>query len=286
MRKASILFFSILLTLSLTASSNVKGYLFIIGGGDRPEGMMKKFVELAGMFQSGKIIVFPMASSVPKETGPAQIAELKKVGAKKVEYRVLTRAQALKPENAKILDDAGGVFFPGGVQSRLVNILFGTPLHKKLLQMYEEGCVIGGTSAGAAVMSEVMITGDEKRKTEEGHDFETIEAANVVTSPGLGFIKMVIVDQHFATRKRHNRLISLVADNPQLLGLGIDESTAVIVRPNQTFEIIGQKNVIVYDASQAKIKILPSRQVSFSKMIMHVLISGDKFDLRAREVVE
>jgi len=166
-----------------------------------------------------------------------------------------------------------------------MDILIDTPIHKKLLEIYEKGAVIGGTSAGAAVMSEIMITGDEKREVEEGHAFETIQANNIVTVRGFGFIKTAIIDQHFVRRKRHNRLISLVAENPRLLGVGIDESTAIIYAPDEIFEVVGERNVIVYDATQAQIRISPSQLLNGFNIIMHILSSGDRFNLKTKEVI-
>jgi cyanophycinase len=282
MKKLFVFIVSLFLSVSSPALSSTKGYLFIIGGGSRS---MKRFVELSKNFNSGKIIVFPMASSVPAEVGPEQAEQLRQLGAENVECHILTREQALKEESAAVLNDAGGVFFSGGVQSRLTAVLIDTPVHKKLLQLYTEGAVIGGTSAGAAVMSEVMITGDEKREAEEGHAFETLQADNVVTIRGFGFIQGAIIDQHFVRRKRHNRLISLVAENLKLLGIGIDESTAIIVGPDNTFEVVGERNVIVFDASRAKVKIGPSQTISGSNMIMHILQNGDRFDLKTRKVL-
>jgi len=265
--------------------SGTKGYLFIIGGGERPESMMRRFVDLAGRFGSGKIILFPMASSEPAETGASLAAEFKGLGATQVESHILTREQALAEESVHILDDAGGVFFSGGDQSRQIAVLRGTPVHRALLALYQKGCVMAGTSAGAAVMSEVMITGDERRKAEEGHEFETLEADNIVTVEGLGFIRTAIIDQHFVTRKRHNRLISLVAERPQLLGIGVDEQTAIIVGPDEKFEIVGNRNVVVYDASHASVIVAPSKAISFRGMVMHVLVAGDRFDLKKRKAV-
>ena len=275
-----------LLIFPICLSADPKGYLFIIGGGSRPDVMMKRFVQLARQFNSGRIIVFPMASSVPEEVGPEQAEELRNAGASETEFFNLSREQALDPSSADLLKDAGGVFFSGGVQSRLMDILLDTPLHQALLDLYNQGAVIGGTSAGAAVMSEIMITGDEKRDVEEGHEFETLEANNIVTSPGLGFIRTAVIDQHFATRKRHNRLISLVAENPGLLGIGIDESTAIIVHPDETLEVIGEKNVIIYDASQADIRILPSHALGLKGSIMHILLPGERYDLRSKKVIK
>jgi cyanophycinase len=265
--------------------SGTKGYLFIIGGGDRPESMMRRFIDLAGRFGSGKIVVFPMASSEPAETGAELAAEFRALGARQVESHVLTREQALAEDSVRLLQDAGGVFFSGGDQSRQMEVLRDTAVHRALLELYRTGCVMAGTSAGAAVMSEVMITGEERRKPEEGHEFETLEAENVVTAEGLGFIRTAIIDQHFVTRRRHNRLISLVAERPQLLGIGVDEETAIIVGPEEKFEVVGNRNVVVYDASHASLTVTPAKAVSFRGMLMHVLVAGDRFDLKRRKAV-
>ncbi|MGB9894039.1 MAG: cyanophycinase, partial [Candidatus Saccharicenans sp.] len=132
-------------------------------------------------------------------------------------------------------------------------------------------------------MSELMITGDEIRKPEEGHEFETIESGNIVLVRGLGFIKSAIIDQHFATRKRHNRLLSVIAVHPELLGIGIDESTAILVKPDETFEVIGYKNVIVYDPSRAKINIRNDRAIGIRNLTMHILLEGERFDLKKKK---
>jgi cyanophycinase len=285
MRKICLLAISLLAGLAAPSSAGAKGILFIIGGGDRPESMMRQFIDLAGRFGSGKIVVFPMASSEPAETGASLVAEFKGLGAKDAEFRILTREQALAGEGLSCLDDPGAVFFSGGDQARQMDVLRGTPFHRRLLELYDEGCVMAGTSAGAAVMSEVMITGDEKRKVEEGHEFETLHAGNIVTVEGLGFLKTVIIDQHFVTRKRHNRLISLLAEHPRLLGVGIDEETAIIVGPKERFEVIGNHNVIVYDPTRAAVTVTPGQAVGFQGMIMHVLLPGDRFDIKKRKVV-
>jgi cyanophycinase len=247
--------------------------------------MMKKFIDLAQNANSGKIVIFPMASSVPAEVGPEQEKRFKELGARDVEFHILTREQAFLEKSVAILDDVGGVFFSGGVQSRLTAVLIDTPVHKKLIELYRKGAVIGGTSAGAAVMSEVMITGDEKREVQEGHAFETLQADNVVTIRGFGFIQSAIIDQHFIRRKRHNRLISLVAENPELLGIGIDESTAIVVNPDDTFGVLGERSVVVYDASQARIQFSPSHLIGGSNFIMHILKNGDRFDLKTKRII-
>jgi len=283
MTRARALIVALLLSLPLCALAGPKGYLFIVGGGDWPEGMMDRFVNLAGRFGTGRIVILPMASSVPEESAAEETDGFRKLGAKDVVTIQLTREQALNPESAALLDGAGGVFFSGGDQSRLTAVLLDTPVHKKLMELYEQGAVIGGTSAGAAVMSEVMITGDEVRKPEEGHEFETIQAGNVITTRGFGFVRKAVIDQHFVTRKRLNRLISVIAEHPGLLGVGIDESTAILVRPGDTFEVVGAKQVVIFDPAGAKFRVLPDSKIAFTGLLCHALTNGDAFDLSTRK---
>ncbi|MGA2586262.1 MAG: cyanophycinase [Candidatus Aminicenantales bacterium] len=266
-------------------AATVEGRLFIIGGGTRSESMMKRFIALAEQSGRGTILVFPMASATPEETGKSQVEEFVKYGAKNVVFRNLTREDALKPGSADLLDGVGGVYFCGGDQARITKVLLDTPVHARLLDLYAGGAVIGGISAGAAVMSRLMITGDEKREVKSGDEFSTLQAGNIVTTRGLGFISSAIIDQHFATRKRHNRLISLVAENPSLLGVGIDETTAIIVSRGERFEVIGDKDVIVYDATRAKVTITPSKAVGIVGMTTHVLLPGQTYDLKSKKVL-
>ncbi len=284
MRRLLLSLVAALAVLSVSLEAQPKGTLMIIGGGRRPDDVMQRFIRLAENFRSGRILIFPMASGVPAEVGAEQVAELRDLGAKLVEYRILTREQAEQPKSAELLDGVGGVFFSGGVQVRLLNVLFGTPLHKEILDIYREGAVIAGTSAGAAVMSEIMITGDEKREVARGQEFSTIETGNILTLAGLGLIKKAIIDQHFVRRRRNNRLISLVVEIPELLGIGIDESTAILVKPDQTFEVVGWGNVIVYDAYRARISLRDPRAISSHNMTMHILKPGDRFSLDERQV--
>ena len=277
--------FIALIFLWLASPAAAKGYLFIIGGGDLPDTMMKKFVDLSSGYGSGKIVIFTMASSVPQETGPDLVREFKKLGARSAEFHHLSRKEALAPESVRLLDGAGGVYFSGGDQAKHTAVLLDTPLHRRLLELYGQGAEIGGTSAGAAVMSQVMITGDERRRPKEGHEFETIETGNVLTSPGLGFLTEAIIDQHFVRRKRHNRLISLLAEHPRLLGIGIDESTAILIEPDQTFEVMGSGAVLVYDPGQARFEARADKTFSAVGIVLHILTAGRRYDLQARRVL-
>jgi cyanophycinase len=286
MKQKLVIVLAVIFILSSCGYSNPQGHLFIIGGGSRPESMMKKFIDLAEKSGNKKIIILPMASSAPDEAGPGQAQQLRDYGAQNVEFHILTREQALDEASIKILDGVGGVYFSGGSQSRLAGVLRDTPFLEKLHAFYKKGGVIGGSSAGAAVMSEVMITGDEKRDVESGREFSTIQADNIVTVKGFSFVTSAIIDQHFVRRKRHNRLISLVLEYPKLLGIGIGESTAIIVAPDQTFEVLGQRNVIIYDAYDSEVDLAQQPPVSSHNMRMHILKSGDRFSLENRDIIK
>ncbi|MCJ7485568.1 MAG: cyanophycinase [Candidatus Aminicenantes bacterium] len=255
-----------------------KGHLFIVGGGERDEPLMKRYVELAKGFGTGRIVVFTMASSVPLEVGPELVAEFRKYGVQDVVYYQLTRDEAMKAASAKILDGVSAIWFSGGDQARLTAALLDTPIHARMLELYAEGCLLGGTSAGAAVMSEVMITGDEKRTTDENLNWQTVEADNVVRVRGFGFVKNAIIDQHFLVRRRQNRLISLVLENPTLLGAGIDESTAILVRPDGKWEVLGESQVYVIDARKAAVAKASSKKLGGHGLRLHLLLPGDVFD--------
>jgi cyanophycinase len=255
-----------------------KGHLFIVGGGDRDEPLMRRFVELAKGFGTGRIVVFTMASSVPLEVGPELVAEFRKYGVQDVVYYQLTRDEAMKAASAKILDGVSAIWFSGGDQARLTAALLDTPIHARMLEFYAAGGLLGGTSAGAAVMSEVMITGDEKRTKNEDELWQTVEADNVVRVRGFGFVKNAIIDQHFLVRRRQNRLISLVLENPALLGAGIDEATAILVRPDGKWEILGESQVYVVDARKAVVSKASSNKLGAHGLRLHLLLPGDVFD--------
>ena len=293
---------SMAIFLSSCSPSQNKGYLVIAG--TTTESVKKKFVELANRTGDGKIIVFPMASSNWDNWRTPSVIEAttdvwKSLGAREVEHHILTREQALDEENTKILDGVNAVWFWGGSQVRLADVLVGTPIHQRILEIYKNGGVIGGSSAGSQVMSEIMITGQQRTEIKPYDDpnerisrlkralfrFETIEADNVIPAPGFGFIKSAMIDTHSVRMKRYTRLISIVADNPQLLGIGIDEVTAIVVKPDDTFEVIGERSVIVFDASGATVRIDSDQAISAYNVTMHILKAGDWFDLKAKKVM-
>jgi cyanophycinase len=162
-------------------------------------------------------------------------------------------------------------------------VLRGTKLEARLLALHRGGAVMAGTSAGAAVMSRVMITGDEQRPLTKDANWQTIEAGNVATAPGLGLLDDVVVDQHFVRRRRHNRLISLVLEQPALLGVAIDEETATWVKPDRTFAVVGNGPVLVIDGKgAATVRDTTAHGLRGADLRLHVLRAGAEYDLATR----
>jgi len=261
------------------ASNGVKGHLVIIGGGEVPTAVLKEFINLAGGPEKARILVIPMASAEPEESAKAQVETFKTLGVQDVKG-LLVRREAGEAI-LKAIDGATGIYFTGGDQARLATNLVGTPAQEKLLQIYRRGGVIGGTSAGAAIMSKVMITGEQKLHPDTKDGFNTIEKSNVITREGLGFVTNAIIDQHFIARKRQNRLIGLALENPTLLGIGIDERTAVVLRPDGMLDVIGEGAVMIFDARAATgVRTAANGNLAGRNVITHLLTAGDRFDPR------
>ncbi|MBK7379078.1 MAG: cyanophycinase [Ignavibacteriales bacterium] len=264
--------------------SQTKGHLLIIGGVQTPE-IEKKFVELAGG-SDARIIIIPNAGSEPKLNSEIEQKTFTSLGAK-ADYILFTRETADDEANLKKIEWANAVFFTGGDQSDLTRDMLGTKLLEKVFDIYNNGGTVGGTSAGAAVMSEVMITGNELINKDSSVSFVTIEKGNVEVKRGFGFLTNVIIDQHFLKRKRHNRTISALIEHQNLFGIAIDESTSIIVNPDDTFEVFGNNQVLVYDPTNSKnIREDKKGNLGISNMKLHVLINGDKFNLKTKEVIE
>jgi cyanophycinase len=246
--------------------------------------MMRLFACLAGG-AAGRVLAFPQASERP-EAGDEIRQELLALGLGRVAIAAVDRAAADTEDGAALAREVTGVYFGGGDQARLMAVLRGTRLEAALHARYREGAVVAGTSAGAAVMSRTMITGDERRPYSKDESWQTIEADNVVTAEGIGFLEDVVVDQHFVRRRRHNRLISLVLERPALLGLAIDEETAVWVKPGREAEVVGEGAVLVLDAQGADAQRDASGTgLRAANLRLHVLREGAQYDLASRRVV-
>jgi cyanophycinase len=252
--------------------------LLIIGGAERygPGGteILRRFVELAGG-PAAELVVIATASAEPAVLEAEYAALFSRLGAGRVRaLRLETRAQANEPAVIEALATASGVFFTGGDQLRITTVLGGTRTDSALQTLVHAGTVIlGGTSAGAAMMSGTMIIGGEG---------PGVARTSVRTGPGLEFLPGVLIDMHFAERGRLNRLLSAVALYPHELGLGIDEDTAILA-DGDCFEVLGTGAVIVVDAGAAgDIRAPFDGPIALTGARVHVLPAGCRFELSGR----
>ena len=249
------------------ASDAPRGHLLIIGGNGTTPSIVTRAVESAGG-AAGRVVIFPQASELP-ETGDNAVKMWTEAGIGRADV-----ADVRKPAEAiALVQRATFVWFPGGDQTRLMKAFDGTGIPDAIRARYVAGALVGGTSAGAAVMSRVMITGD-------AFDLQSITAAKTDTKPGLGLFPEAIVDQHFLKRQRMNRLISAVLDHPDLVGIGIDEATALFVT-DRRFEVLGKSSVVVIDARRATVDKTPADQLATGRnLTLSVLKEGQTFRIK------
>lgn len=262
-----------------TPASTRAGTLFIVGGGAQPAGLVQEFVTRAGGAGTARIVVFAMASADGARSGEAKAADLRKLGAS-ARALWLTREQANEDSVAAVLRDATGVWFGGGDQNRLAAILRGTKVERAIHERFRVGAVVGGTSAGAAVLSYPMITGDELQRRDSTESWTRIKRGTVQTDSGFSLLTNAIVDQHFVRRKRHNRLLSLVLADAPHLGVGIDEGTALIVEPDGRWRVAGASAAVIYDARESQRTDAGATVLGATGVRMHVLPAGATFDPR------
>ncbi|HUQ99679.1 MAG TPA: cyanophycinase [Gemmatimonadaceae bacterium] len=268
---------------SLESFSASRGTLFIVGGGTQSPDLVKQFVDLAGGHGKARIAILPMATSDAVATGAEKKAQLDSLGADAFVLNV-TRAQADADSVVDLIRGATGIWFPGGDQSLLAAALQGSATLRAIHQRFDAGAVVGGTSAGAAVMSDSMITGNQYypgiAAAQDSSNFSRLGRHTIEIVPGLGFLHNAVVDQHFIRRQRQNRLFSVVLERPSLIGVGIDEGTVLKVTPDGKWTVLGRSAVIVLDARNSKVTS-PGRSVLGATDIkVSVLPSGSTFDPR------
>ncbi|MCO5238818.1 MAG: cyanophycinase [Chitinophagaceae bacterium] len=255
-----------------------KGNLFIIGGGERSAELLEALIKTADFGMSDYIVILPMASGVPDESVAYIRSQLSEYCKNPVTSFNFTQAQA--NDHSSWIDsvrNARLIYIAGGDQNRFMNVVRGTRLYDAIHQAFDKGATISGTSAGAAVMSEIMITGEEKDK--KGNDnFKVIKKDNVITSRGMGFITKAVIDQHFIMRSRYNRLLSVLADHPDKMVIGIDESTAIIVKGTRV-EVAGESQVLVVSRPK-KPKVSGKDKVAFKNAKLSLFTAGDTFELK------
>ncbi|SMB94875.1 cyanophycinase [Deinococcus hopiensis] len=258
-----------------------KGTLIIIGGHEDKAHGREILKEVARRVRGGRLVIATVASHKPEGYFESyqegfdglDVGEL-------LELYVEERAEASRQEKLELFDGAAGVFFSGGDQLRITSQIGDTPLEARIREVYEAGGVVAGTSAGASVMCETMLV--------SGHSRESYRIGDLQMAPGLGLVRGVIIDQHFAERGRIGRLLGAVAQNPRVLGIGIDEDTAIVLEGGQ-FQVIGNGAVYVADgAGITHSNIAEARRdepLSLYGVRLHVLSRGDAFDLARRQPV-
>ena len=260
----------------------VKGMLVIIGGAEDKEGNCTILNKLAGLTKDKgeSMVILTAASQNPTETGNKYLDIFSKLGVEKTNIvNIQSRDDANNLLYSDILKNASCIFFTGGDQLRITSLIGGTNIQYTLQNAYEDGVIIAGTSAGASVMSETMIT--------DGNNDAAPKKCTLKMAPGLGLLKDVVLDQHFAQRGRIGRLLTAIAQNPHVLGIGIDEDTAIIVMPDATFEVIGSNAVTIIDGSNCEFtnvsELKPDEILAFTNIKMHVLPKDYKFDIKTRK---
>jgi cyanophycinase len=257
-----------------------RGWIVPIGGAENKENdrsILRRFVEVSGG-EDADIVVIPTASKM-HETGPRYEALFRELGAARVTVMDFdTRRDCQEAGRLQRIEEATGIFFTGGNQLRLTALLGGTPVAQLIRKRNAAGVTVGGTSAGASILSEHMIAfGDEG---------SSVIAGSVRLAPGLGLTNRFVIDQHFRERDRLGRLITALAYNPFAIGIGLDEDTAVFIGPDEVLEVEGSGGVTVVDASEVSFSSADSasegQPVAILGLKVHVLVAGTTFDLSTR----
>jgi cyanophycinase len=265
---------------SKVADGRMRGWLVPIGGAENKENdcrILERFVRVSGEDQAD-IVVIPTASRV-HETGARYEQVFRSLGAARVTVMDFdTRRDCHEPGRLARIEAASGIFFTGGNQLRLTTLLGGTPVAKLIRLRNADGVTVGGTSAGASILSEHMIaTGDEG---------SSMIAGSVRLAPGLGLTNRFIIDQHFRQRDRLGRLLTALAYNPFAVGIGLDEDTAAFIAPDETVEVEGSGGVTIVDGSEVSYtsidSVVEGQPVCMLGLRLHMLVAGATFNLHTR----
>jgi cyanophycinase len=265
MRRVLVLFVLFVAAILLPICSFAQGVIVAVGGGGTGAEIVSRVLSVSGG-PNAIVAVLPQSSALP-DAGESSVTMWLEAGAKEAAKVSFTDADA-----AAKLRRATLIWMPGGDQNRFMKAIEGTGLAEVIRERHRAGVTVGGTSAGAAVLADAMFTGDA--------DLKSITAAATVIAKGLGIWPDALIDQHFLTRQRGNRLLSAVLDRPNLVGVGIDEGTAVFVKSG-TFDVVGKSSVVVIDARGAKIeKAVPGALATGRDLKLSVLKAGQSYKLK------
>ena len=259
-----------------------KGTLIIIGGREDKKGDMPILREIAEQTKDGKMVIVTVASEVPGLIWTDYKRIFTSLGVKKIiHFSIDHHQEALDIKKLRLFDGVRTVFFSGGDQVRLTSKIGGTPVFDRIMEIYHKGGLVAGTSAGAAIMGRTMLVGEEGG--------ESHKVGNWMMAPGLGFIEDLIIDQHFAQRGRIGRLLGAVALNPGILGIGIDEDTAIVVKGDH-FKVIGANAAYVVDGRYVTTtnmsEAAASETMSVHDIHLHILANRESFNLVNRKITD
>ena len=263
----------------------INGNLIIIGGAEDKKGDKEILKRVANFINKEKetILVATVATEFPEESFNRYYKVFSNLGVKNInKLDISNRNDACDEKNISLVNSANLIFFTGGDQLRITSLIGGTTIYTAIKEACKAGTIIVGTSAGASVMSDTMII--------EGDDEESPRKCTLKMSPGLGLVENIIIDQHFAQRGRIGRLLTAIAQNPEVLGIGIDEDTAIIVSDKGYAEVVGSGAVYFVDGSSIVYSNVSEQHsdevLSMFNVKLHVLKEGDKFNLIMRSPFE
>ncbi|WP_229736674.1 cyanophycinase [Bizionia arctica] len=259
-------------------NSDAKGKLFIIGGGSRPSAMVDRIITESGIDKSGYGVILPMSSMEPDSSVYYAKRQFLEKGQENLYGLNFVKNEKITTSKLDSLKNAKLIYISGGDQNRFMDVIAGTDIEKIIHQAYENGSLVAGTSAGAAVMSKLMITGSELKHPDYSATFKNIQSDNIEIKSGLGMLDNVIIDQHFVKRSRYNRLFSAIIEHPEMTGIGIDESTAILISGNQ-FEVVGISQVIVFK-NPKKSKNMYEDMLGAHDLILNIYLPGEIFTIK------
>lgn len=252
--------------------------LVVIGGAEDKDGRKEILNEICNLIDKDKdlLLVATVASEIQEEMEDIYNKVFREIGVKNIEFlNIDDRSESYLEENIELIKDSKLIFFTGGDQLKITSLIGGTPLNKTLMDGMQNGKIIVGTSAGASVMSGTMIL--------EGESEESPKKYSINMCPGLGLIENVVIDQHFSQRGRIGRLLTAIAENPEYLGIGIDEDTAIVVDERKIIKVIGNGAIYIIDGSLINHTNISeqyrNKTLSIFNVKLHVLIKGNRFDL-------
>ena len=258
--------------------ATARGALFIIGGGNRSEALIKQLVATAKLGTNDYIIVLPMASEIP-DTGFKYISgQLRLQTSRPIRNFDFKKHDTGDRKWVDSVAKAKLIYILGGDQNRFMKSVLHTPVYAAIHKAYQNGATIAGTSAGAAVMSGYMITGVQLKDSVYKETFDKLWDKNIEFSEGLGLLQRTIIDQHFLKRNRYNRILSALAAKPGYMGVGIDEGTAIIVQGSKA-TVAGNSQVLRFTTPESS-TVTPNGLLKFKNINLGIYTAGDVFNIK------